>query len=132
MPVLNSYDYAFVRVVPYMHRGEYLNAGVILYCRSQRFLAARIKLDEARVRAIAPDMEIARLREHLALVPRICAGQGPVGEMGQAESFHWLVAPHNTVIQSSPVHCGLCDDPAGALENLLALVAGEELTPTTL
>jgi hypothetical protein len=120
------YDYAFVRVVPYVHRGEYVNAGVILFCRPRRFLAARIKLDEERVRLLAPDLDMVALKAHLGLVPRICAGEGPIGALGQAESFHWLVAPHNTVVQASPVHCGMCVDPAAALEHLLALVAGEE------
>lgn len=126
--VYAPYDYAFVRVVPYVHRGEYVTAGVILFCRTQRFLAARIKLDEARVVALAPDLDMELLRRNLALPPRICAGEGPIGALGQAESFHWLVAPHNTVVQASPVHCGLCADPAAALEHLLALVPGEELT----
>ncbi|MEX1019635.1 MAG: DUF3037 domain-containing protein [Litorilinea sp.] len=121
------YEYAFVRVVPYIHRGEYINAGVILFCRPQRFLAARIKLDRARVAALAPDLDLELLRQTLALTPRICAGEGPIGKLGQAESFHWLVAPHNTVVQTSPVHCGMCADPAAALENLLRLVPGEEL-----
>jgi hypothetical protein len=127
MPVLSSYDYAFVRVVPYVHQGEYVNAGVILYCRTRRFLAARIKLDTNRVQAIAPEIDLALLQEHLALIPRICAGHGPIGRLGQAESFHWLVAPHNTVVQASPVHCGLCEDPEIAMEHLLTLVSGEEL-----
>jgi len=67
---------------------------------------------------LAPPLDIAQLQTHLAFIPRICAGDGPIGQLGQAESFHWLVSPHNTVIQTSPVHSGLCADPAFALERL--------------
>lgn len=131
-PNYAPYDYAFVRVVPYIHRGEYVNAGVILFCRPRRFLMARIKLDETRVRALAPELDMDELRQHLALTPRICAGEGPIGALGLAESFHWLVAPHNTIVQAGPVHCGLCTEPAVALEHLLAWVPGEEFSPASM
>jgi len=123
MPDLNSYDYAYVRVMPCQARGEFINVGVILFCRTLGFLGARIELDEDRVRILAPDMDMAALRHHLDLVPRICAGDGPIGTLGQAESFHWLVAPHNTVIQASPVHSGFCTDPEEALDRLMQTVA---------
>lgn len=119
MPGLSSYDYATIRVTPRLDREEFVNAGVILFCRTQRFLAAAIDVDEARVRQLAPDLCLTSLRTHLALIPRICAGEGPIGMLGQAESFHWLVSPHNTVVHTSPVHSGLCSDPAGALQALL-------------
>ena len=80
------------------------------------------QLDEDRVRMLDPDMDMDALRQHLALIPRICAGDGPIGAMGQAESFHWLVAPHNTVVHTSPVHSGLCTDPAEALARLMETV----------
>ena len=118
MPAPSSYDYAFIRVVPQVDTGEFLNVGVILFCRTQRFLGVAIELDEARLRALDPAIDMALVKEHLALIPEICAGKGPIGELGQAESFHWLVAPHNTVIQTSPVHTGLCSDPAAALDRL--------------
>lgn len=114
----HSYDYAYIRVVPHLDRGEFVNVGVILFCRSKRFLDARLAIDEARIRVLAPWMDIEQLRTHLELVPRICAGEGPIGALGQAESFHWLVAPHNTVVQTSHVHSGLCSDPQAALEEL--------------
>lgn len=120
MPTLTSYDYAYIRVVPRVDRGEFINVGVILFCRTRRFLAARIEVDWERVAALAPDLDLALLQEHLALIPRICAGDGPIGALGQAESFHWLVAPHDTIIQSSPVHSGLCRDPQEALDQLAA------------
>ena len=122
MPGLHSYEYAFIRVVPLIDRGEFINVGVILFCRTLRYLEARIVLDEAKISAMAPSLKIAQLREHLDLIPRICAGDGPIGELGQAESFHWLVAPHDTVIQVGPVHAGLCDDPAMELEHLVKCI----------
>lgn len=131
-PLYAPYDYAFIRVVPHIHRGEYLNAGVILFCRTRRYLVARVKLDAARVAAMAPELDLDTLRDHLALVPRICAGEGPIGKLGQAESFHWLVAPHNTVVQASPVHCGMCREPEAALAHLLTLVPGEEVSQVSL
>lgn len=119
MPTLSSYDYAFVRVVPHADRGEFLNVGVILYCRTQHFLAAQVDLDEERILALDPGQDVAGLREHLELIPKICQGQGPIGELGQADSFHWLVAPHSTVVQFSPVHTGLCVDPQAELEHVM-------------
>jgi hypothetical protein len=120
---LHAYDYAYVRVVPQVDCGEFVNVGVILFCRTRRYLAARIELDAARVRALDPDLDLELLHTHLALIPVICAGQGPIGALGQAESFHWLVAPHNTVVQCSPVHSGLCTDPEAALDHLMHTLA---------
>jgi Protein of unknown function (DUF3037) len=119
MPGLHSYDYAFVRVVPRIDRGEYVNVGVILFCRTLRYLDAKIHVNEVKVAALTPPFDLAMLQTHLSYIPRICAGDGPIGQLGQAESFHWLVAPHDTVIQTSPVHSGLCSDPAAALERLM-------------
>jgi hypothetical protein len=119
MPGLHSYDYAFIRVVPHIERGEYVNVGVILFCRTLRYLAAQIRINETKVAALTPPFGMEALQTHLSFIPRICAGDGPIGQLGQAESFHWLVAPHNTVIQTSPVHSGLCADPAAALERLV-------------
>jgi hypothetical protein len=123
MPDLNSYDYAYVRVMPCQARGEFVNVGVILFCRTLGYLSAGIELDEKRVRMLDPDMDMTVLRHHLELIPRICAGEGPIGSLGQAESFHWLVAPHNTVIQTSPVHSGFCTDPEDALRQLMKTVS---------
>lgn len=120
-PPLDSYDYAFIRVVPHVERGEFVNMGVIVFCRTKAFLDARIVADEGRLGAIHPDGDMAVLRRHLRQIPRICAGDpdaGPIAALPQAERFHWLVAPRSTVIQTSPVHCGLCADPAAALEQL--------------
>ena len=109
----------YIRIVPRIEREEFINAGVILYCRSRRFLAATIRLDCERLRLLYPQLNLAAVQEQLALIVRICQGEGPVGQMGQAEAFHWLVAPHSTVIQASPVHCGLCQNPQAALEHLV-------------
>ena len=119
MPGMHSYDYAFVRVVPHIDRGEYVNVGVILFCRTLRYLEAKIRVNEVKIAALQPPFDLAMLHMHLSYIPRICAGDGPIGQLGQAESFHWLVAPHDTVIQTSPVHSGLCTDPAAALARLV-------------
>ncbi|HEY8845428.1 MAG TPA: DUF3037 domain-containing protein, partial [Candidatus Limnocylindrales bacterium] len=114
-------QYAIIRVVPRVERGECMNAGVVLLCRPTRFLAARVGLDEARLRALAPDVDPATIQEHLAAIERVAAGDpqaGPIARLGQGERFHWLVAPSSTVIQPSEVHTGLSDDPAAELDHL--------------
>lgn len=130
-PVRHSYDYAIVRIVPRVEREEFFNAGVILFCRVRRFLAARVTLDRRRLAALAPDLDPAGVETRLALIPRICAGEadaGPIARLPLAERFHWLVSPRSTIVQTSPVHSGLCADPAAALEQLfqtMALVEAE-------
>jgi hypothetical protein len=113
------YDYAVVRVVPHVEREEFINAGIILFCRPARYLAAKVELDCERLLALAPNCDISMVQEQLALIPRLCAGEGPIGRLGQAETYHWLVAPHSTVIQCSPVHSGVTDDLPGTLERLM-------------
>jgi hypothetical protein len=120
-PQPSQFQYSIVRVVPDVERGECLNAGVILLCRPRRFLAARVGLDEAKLRAVAPDADPATILPHLAAIERIAAGDaaaGPMARLGQGERFHWLVAPSSTVIQASEVHTGLSDDPAAELDHL--------------
>lgn len=122
MPAPRSYEYAVVRVVPRVEREEFVNAGVILFCLERDFLGARVELDRDRVRALWPDADLALVEEHLAAIPRICAGgegAGPIGHLSPRERFHWLVAPRSTVLQVSAVHSGLCDDPERELERLL-------------
>jgi hypothetical protein len=119
----SPFQYAIVRVVPRVERGESVNAGVVLFCRPRRFLAAKIALDEARLRAIAPDVDVDAVRGHLDAVARVAAGaagSGPIGALPLSERFHWLVAPSSTIIQCSPVHTGLSDDPAAELDRLVA------------
>ena len=120
MPARSSFDYAIVRVVPHVEREEFINAGVILFCRTQNFLDARVALDAGRLRVLAPHLDVEGVQEHLELIPHICAGDdSPIGQLSQAERFHWLVTPRSTIIQLSPVHTGLCTDPAAMLEHLL-------------
>jgi len=115
------FQYAIIRVVPRVERGECLNAGVVLLCRPRRFLAARVGLDRARLAALAPGVDPATIETHLAAIEAIARGDpsaGPIARLSQGERFHWLVAPASTVIQPSEVHTGLCDDPAVELEHL--------------
>ena len=117
----DPFQYAVLRVVPRVERGESLNAGVILLCRPRRYLAARVGLDAGRLRALAPDVDPATIEAHLALVVRIAAGEagaGPIARLSIGERFHFLVSPSSTVIQPSEVHTGLCDDPAEELDHL--------------
>ena len=120
MPAPSSFDYAIVRLVPNVEREEFINVGVILFCKTRRFLDARIELDQKRLASLEPNFDVTKAQEHLELIPRICRGDNsPVGRLSQAERFHWLITPRSTVIQISPVHTGLCADPAEALEHLL-------------
>ena len=117
-----AYDYAVVRVVPRVERAEFINAGVILSCPARDFLAAGIALDEARLLALDPTVDLDAVRAHLASIPVICAGgaaAGPIGALTPRERFHWLVAPRSTIIQTSAVHTGRCADPQATLEHLL-------------
>ena len=121
MPEPCAFDYAVVRVVPRVERGEFLNAGVIVWCLAQDYLAARVALDVSRLRALDPRADVDAISAHLAAVPRICAGDsgaGPVAKLPLKERFHWLVAPRSTVIQTSPVHAGLAEMPEAALARL--------------
>jgi hypothetical protein len=124
-PPRNAFQYAIVRVVPRVERGECLNVGVILLCRPRRFLAARIALDTGRLAAFASDLDPATIRPHREAIERIAAGDpaaGPIGRLDTAERFHWLVAPSSTIIQTSEVHTGLCDDPAAELGHIMAML----------
>jgi hypothetical protein len=117
-----GYDYAVIRVVPKVDREEFINAGVIVSCPDLSFLEARIKLNEARLLALDPSLNLDVVRTHLATIPTICRGgddAGPIGELPQRQRFQWLVAPRSTVIQTSPVHTGRCSDPIVALEHLI-------------
>ena len=122
MPDLRTYDYAIIRIVPRVERGEFVNVGAIVWCASADFLQARIELDEPRVLALDPTLDIQAIRTALATIPAICAGGGQAGDLGQLsmrERFDWLVAPRSTSVQTSPVHTGRCSDPGFALERLL-------------
>lgn len=121
MPGRSSFDYAVIRVVPRVERGEHINAGVILFCLEKDFLQAKIEVNEPRLRALWPEIDVDLVRRHLEAIPKICDGApdaGPIGRLSLRERFRWLVAPRSTVIQVSPVHAGLCDHPERAIEDL--------------
>lgn len=122
MPTLPTYDYAIVRVVPRVERGEFINVGAIVSCRAAGYLKARIELDASRLLALAPDVDIASIRAALDTLPAICAGgeaAGPLKHLSARERFDWLVAPRSSSIQTSPVHTGRGDDLDAVLERLL-------------
>jgi hypothetical protein len=116
-----SFDYAVIRVVPRVEREEFINAGVLVFCLQHRFLEARIHIDEQRLLALWPKLDLYLVRSHLEAFPRICAGDsasGPISQLSQRERFHWLVSPRSTIIQVSPVHTGLCGAPEDLMDNL--------------
>jgi len=116
-----SFDYAAIRVVPRVERQEFINAGVVVFCLEKRYLAARTHLDEKRLKALWPEIDVELVREHLEAIPRICAGDpeaGPIARLSHRERFHWLTSPRSTIIQPSPVHNGLCENTGDLLERL--------------
>lgn len=117
-PQSHAYEYALIRVVPRVEREEFVNVGVILFCRTQRFLDLRLRVDEARLKALHPGVDLAQVRAHLALIPQVMAGDGPFARLDLAERFRWVAAPHSATIQASPIHSGLCQDPVTALEQI--------------
>jgi Protein of unknown function (DUF3037) len=121
------FSYALLRVVPNLERGERVNAGVIVFCRPLRYLEARTALDEARLRALWPAVDLDGVRRHLDAVERIAAGDsgaGPIGRLDHTARFHWLVSPSSTIVQPSAVHTGLSCDPGRELDHLFrSLVA---------
>lgn len=122
MPAHSSFDYAIIRVTPEVERGECVNVGVVLICRQRRYLGMRLALDEARLLALWPLLDVEAVRRQLDGMRRVCEGErdaGPIARLSQAERFHWLVAPSSTIIQPSPVHSGLCDDPVDVLDELM-------------
>ena len=123
----SEFQYALLRVVPRIERGERINAGVVLFARRRGFLAARVRLDEGRLRAIAPDVDAGPLQRQLEAIGRVAAGEasaGPIAQLPQSERFSWIVAPSSTAIQPSPVHMGVCGEPAETLERLFAELVG--------
>lgn len=122
MRELCSFDYAVVRVVPRVERGEFVNAGIILFCSTRAFLDSRIEVPRERLAALAPNADLPLIESHLGVIPLVCRGgreAGAIGELPQRARFHWLVAPRSTVIQMSPVHSGVHHDLEAALESLM-------------
>jgi len=119
--VQSSFDYAVIRVVPRVDQEEFINAGVILFCKEQRFLRARVEVSPRRVCALWPESDIDVIQQHLLAFTRICEGNpeaGPIAQLPQVERFHWLVSPRSTTVQVSAVHSGLCQDPESTLTRL--------------
>ena len=122
MHALDHYDYAVIRVVPRVEREEFINVGVILSCEASRYLEARIELDEGRLRALAPGLDIESVNRHLQAITAICRGgpgTGPIGLLPQRARFHWLTAKRSSILQTSPVHTGKCGDMDAIMEHLL-------------
>ncbi len=122
MPTLHTYDYAIVRVVPRVERGEFINAGVVLSCKSAGYLKAGIELDEARLLALDSAVDLPAIRAALSTFPSICLGgpaAGPLRHLSPRERFDWLVAPRSSGVQTSVVHSGRCDSLDLALDHLL-------------
>ncbi|MCW3088559.1 MAG: hypothetical protein JWQ78_1945 [Sediminibacterium sp.] len=123
MPENHLFEYAIVRIVPKVEREEFLNVGVILYCKKQNFLQTLFTLDEARICSFSGTVEVAELQEYLNAFENICKGGkagGPIGELDIASRFRWLTAARSTVVQTSKVHPGLCENAAEALSRLYA------------
>jgi hypothetical protein len=118
----HTYDYAIIRIVPRVERGEMINVGVILSCPALDFLESAIEIDEERLLALDAELDLEAVRANLATIPVICRGgaeAGPIGALPQRQRFRWLVSPRSTIIQMSPVHTGRTSDPAAALSHLL-------------
>lgn len=121
MHASNSFDYGVIRVVPFTEREEFFNAGVIVFCPQRKFLEARIHLDRRKLEALAPQLPAEDVQQRLESVVRICAGDhaaGPIARLSQRARFHWVVAPRSTLIQVSPVHSGICEEPEPVLDRL--------------
>ena len=117
-----TYDYAVIRVVPRVERGEQVNVGVILSCADTDFLEAAIEMDDAAVLALDPSADLEMIRANLATIPVVCRGgeeAGPIGALPPRGRFRWLVSPRSTIIQPSPVHTGQTRDPAACLQHLM-------------
>ena len=114
------FEYAPVRAVPRIERGELVNVGVLLYCQEAGFLAALAYVDEVRLRALSPAVDVEAVREAVDAVCRACEGEGPAGVTSQGQRFRWLTAARSTLVQCGPVHTGRTDDPGAELARLQA------------
>ena len=132
MPVQHSYDYALIRLMPSIERGESLNVGVVLYCRTKRYLAALTHCDATRITLLDPQCDIATIVAQLQIFSAVAAGDtqaGPIARLPQAERYHWLVAPRSTIIYTAPAHCGVCVDPHYEIDRLMQRLVYTRHTP---
>jgi hypothetical protein len=121
MPSRSPFSYAVLRIVPDIEREEFVNAGLVLFCRSRQFLRARTSLDAARLRSLRTGADLDGLAAQLALIEHIASGEvvsGPLAGMSQSERFHWLTTPRSTAVQPGPIHGGMADDPEATFEHL--------------
>jgi hypothetical protein len=127
MPAKLLFEYALIRLVPLVEREEFLNVGVILYCPDAKFLETVYNLSEERILNFAPKTDLFQVTEHLEAFRKICQGQsvgGEIGRMSLSQRFRWLTAPRSTIIQTSPVHLGLTEQPVNTLEQILNKMVG--------
>jgi Protein of unknown function (DUF3037) len=127
MPEKHVFEYAVIRIVPKVERGEFLNAGVIVFCKRKKYLQMRFQVDAPRLQAFAPAIDVEEIAQYLVAWDVICTGAPAAGEFAQrdvAERFRWLTAAKSTIIQCSKVHPGLCEDPAAVLEDLFGKYVG--------
>jgi len=125
MPKHNSYEYFIIRVVPFVEREEFINVGAVVYCRSKRFLAIQLDMELKRLSVLSPDSDLDVIRDHLSAMQRVARGDNSSGEFKKSslsERFNWLAAKSSTIIQSSPIHSGLCEDPQQVLDDLFKRV----------
>lgn len=123
----SAFSYTIVRVVPNIVRGEFVNVGVALFARQHEFLAVKIGLDEGRLNAIDPAVDLRSVESALEAIVRVADGDpdaGPIAALDQSERFGWIAAPSSTIIQTSPTHTGLCEDPKQALDDLFEDLVG--------
>jgi hypothetical protein len=111
----DAFEYALLRAVPRVERGECLNIGVLVYCQAREFLAAAVHVDTERLAALDPACDVDQVRAAAAAVVRACDGEGPSGATSRGQRFRWLTSPRSTVVQPGPVHAGLTADPAREL-----------------
>jgi hypothetical protein len=121
MPANVTYEYAIIRLVPRVEREEFINIGVILFSRPKKYLGIKYLIDEQRIQAFSPDIDLALVKAHLKAWQAVCEGGaegGPIGQLDKAVRFRWLAAPRSTIIQSSKIHPGRSEDPGKTLEEI--------------
>ena len=116
------FEYAVLRAVPRVERGESINIGVLLWCQARDHLDAVVDVDAERLRALAPDCDVEQVRAAADAVVRVCRGEGPAGTTSLGQRFRWLTSPRSTVVQPGPVHAGLTDEPAAELQRLVEVL----------
>ncbi|MFI1096865.1 DUF3037 domain-containing protein [Streptomyces sp. NPDC020917] len=125
MNARDVFEYALVRVVPRIERGEMINAGVLVYCRAQSYVGARVHLDEVRLRCLDPDVDVDGVRAALRGYQGICEGGDRAGQAAEDDPgrrFRWLTAPRSTIVQPGPIHTGLTADADREVDRLLELL----------